>query len=314
MTLAIIGAAGAIGRSIATACHDANLPIRLVGRREAPLAALAAPGDEIVLADVSTPAGCRSAIEGCDAAVYALGLPYTNAGFAAFPPMMEAFVAAAREKGVKRIVLITNVYPYGRPLTPLVAETHPRDPVMAKGEYRKSQEDILLAASSPGMETISLRLPDFYGPGVENSLLTLAAKAAAAGTTGMLLGPADTPHEFVFTPDVGPVVRALAVHEGPVAGAYNLAGAGVITQRKLAELFYRAAGREPKLRVMPPWQQSLVGLFMPVLRELKDVRYLSETPILLDDAKLRALLPGLAKTPYEDGARRTVQAASVTPS
>ena len=308
MKLAIIGA-GAIGRSVAAAFHAGGGAVRLVGRRRAPLAAIAAPGDELVMADVTTPAGCRSALMGCDAAVYALGLPYTTEAFAAYPPMMQAFVRAAREQGVKRLLLISNVYPYGLPRSARVAEDHPREPVMQKGEYRKEQEDILLAATSAGMETISLRLPDFYGPGVENSLLTLAAKAAAAGGTGMLLGPADTPHEFVFTPDVGPVVKALLQQEGPVAGAYNFAGAGVITQRGLAALLYEAAGLPPKLRVLPPWVQNVMGLFMPMLRELKDVRYLSQTPVLLDDAKLRTLLPGLRKTPYDEGARLTLAAA-----
>ncbi len=313
MRLAIIGASGAIGRSVADAFHAGGASLRLVGRRKSPLAGAARPGDELVMADVGTLQGCRSALEGADAAVYTLGLPYTTEAFASYPPMMEAFLTAAREQGLKRILLISNVYPYGLPQGPRVAETHPRNPVMAKGEYRKAQEDILLSASSPALETISLRLPDFYGPGVESSLLTMAAKAAAAGGTATLLGPADTPHEFVFTPDVGPVVKALLEHQGPVAGAYNFAGAGTISQRALAELMFKAAGHPAKLRVLPPWQQNLVGLFMPVLRELKDVRYLSETPVLLDDTKLRSLLPGVTKTPYEEGARLTVAAAQASP-
>lgn len=313
MTLAIIGAAGAIGRSVAGAAHAAGMKLRLVGRRKSPLAAIAGPEDEMVMADVATLQGCRSALEGVTAAVYALGLPYTTAAFAAYPPMMEAFMKAAREQGLKRVLLITNVYPYGLPQTPLVAESHPRNPIMAKGEYRKAQEDILLGAATPALETISLRLPDFYGPGVESSLLTMAAKAAAQNALGRLLAPVDTPHEFVFTPDVGPVVVALLQHQAPVGGAYNLAGAGVITRRHLAELFYSAAGQVPKIGVMPYWQQTLLGLFVPVLRELKDVRYLSETPVLLDDSKLRSLLPGLRKTPYAEGARLTVAAAQAIP-
>ena len=309
MRLAIIGASGAVGRSVADAFHADGARLRLVGRRKSPLAPVSKPGDELIMADVSTLQGCRSALEGADAAVYTLGLPYTTEAFAAYPRMMQAFVTAARELGLKRILLISNVYPYGLPQAPRVAESHPRNPVMAKGEHRKAQEDILLAASSPEMETISLRLPDFYGPGVESSLLTMAAKAAATGSTATMLGPAETEHEFVFTPDVGPVVKALLEHPGPVAGAYNFAGAGTITQRALAELMFKAAGHPPRLRVLPPWQQNIVGLFMPVLRELKDVRYLSETPVLLDDTRLRTLLPGLVKTPYEEGARRTVAAA-----
>jgi hypothetical protein len=37
--------------------------------------------------------------------------------------------------------------------------------------------------------------------------------------------------------------------------------------------------------------------------------YLYETPVLLDDTKLGALLGGLRKTSYDDGIRTTVAAA-----
>ncbi len=306
MPVAIVGAAGAIGRSVTDAYHAAGLPVRLVGRTMAPLEAMRAPGDEVVIADVATAEGCRAALAGSQQAVYTLGLPYTKQAFAAYPGMMRLFIDAARSAGTSRLLLITNVYPYGRPITQLVPESHPRIPCSIKGQYRKEQEDILLAASSSGLETISLRLPDFYGPNIPGSLLDQVVKPALGGKAGNLLAPADRPHEFVFTPDVGPVVKRLLEHPGPVAGAYNFAGAGIITQRELATLIYKAAGREPKLRVAGPWMQALLGAFVPVLGELAEMRYLLETPVLLDDGKLLGLLPGIHKTSYEDGAHRTV--------
>jgi nucleoside-diphosphate-sugar epimerase len=306
MSVSIVGAAGAIGRSIAATYHAAGQPLRLVGRNRAPLAAIAAEGDEIVLADVATKEGCLAALKGADQAVYALGLPYTKAAFAAYPQMMRDFIAAARANGVKRAVLITNVYAYGKPVTARVAEDHPRNPCSVKGQYRKEQEDIFLAAAGPDLQTISLRLPDFYGPNVPGSMMGQVIEAARTGGTGNVLGPADKPHEFVFTPDVGPVVKALLDHKKPVAGAYNFAGAGIITMQQLAEQFFVAAGRPAKLRVMAPWMQSAVGLFMPVLRELAEMRYLLDTPVLLDDSKLQALLPELRKTPYSEGAKRAL--------
>ncbi len=301
MTIAIIGAAGAIGRSIADAYHTSGQSVRLVGRSEAPLKAMMKPGDEIVIADVASAEGCRAAVAGADVAVYTLGVPYTKKDFAQYPAMMQLFVEAAEAAGIKRALLITNVYPYGLPQAARVSETHRRAPCSVKGEYRKQQEDIFLAAE--GFEPVSLRLPDFYGPNVAGSLLGQVVAAAKTGGTGNLLGPADLPHEFVFTPDVGPVVKSLIEFPGKLSGAYNFAGSGVISMRGLAELFYKAAGHQPKLRVMPPWMQSLAGLFMPVLRELKEMQYLLETPVLLDDGKLRALLPNLKKTSYEQGAR-----------
>ena len=301
MTIAIVGAAGAIGRSTADAYHAGGLPVRLVGRNETMLKAMAKPGDEAVVADVATAEGCRAAVAQAEAAVYTLGLPYTKSDFAMYPAMMKLFIDAARAAGVKRAVLITNVYPYGMAQSERVAESHRRVPCSVKGEYRKQQEDIFLAAE--GLETISLRLPDFYGPNVPGSMLGMVVDAAKKGATGNLLGPASHRHEFVFTPDVGPVVKALLTQPGKVAGAYNFAGSGEISIEGLAALLYKAAGHEPKLRVMAPWMQTAVGLFMPVLRELKEMRYLLETPVVLDDAKLMALLPDLMKTSYEAGAK-----------
>jgi nucleoside-diphosphate-sugar epimerase len=222
--------------------------------------------------------------------------------------MMRHCVEAASAEGVRRMVLITNVYPYGRPQTPTVSEDHPRLPGSVKGELRKQQEDIFLAANGGGLETISLRLPDFYGPKVASSMMDMVVKAAVAGKTGNLLGPADRPHEFVFTPDVGPVVRALLQHEGPISGAFNFGGCGVISMRELAVLIFRAADHDPRLRVMAPWLQAVLGLFVPILGELGEMRYLLETPVLLDDSKLRGVLPELTKTSYAEGARLVVAA------
>lgn len=304
MTIAIIGAAGAIGRSVTTACHEAGEPVQLVGRHASRLQDMATAGDTVVEADIETVAGCRAALAGCDTAVYAVGFPYTKGAFAAYPAAMRAFVQAAGDVGLRRAVLITNVYAYGLPQGETVREDQPRNPCSVKGQYRKEQEDIFLSAQS--FEAVSLRLPDFYGPGVETSLMTGVAKAARAGKKAMLLSPADTPHEFVFTPDVGPVAYDLLRHPARVVGAYNFAGAGVISQRQLAQQFYKAVGLAPKLGIMAPWMQDALALFVPILRELGEMRYLHETPVLLDDAKLRALLPGLHKTGYEEGARLTM--------
>ena len=68
-------------------------------------------------------------------------------------------------------------------------------------------EDILLEAHAQGrINATVLRLPDFYGPGVEASLLHGAAVAAVRRGTADMIGPIDKPHEFVYVPDVGPVL------------------------------------------------------------------------------------------------------------
>jgi nucleoside-diphosphate-sugar epimerase len=306
MKIAIWGAAGAIGHAVAAELDRRSLPYRVVGRDAAKLARFAA--GEKVVADVADRAGCERAAQGADAIVYTLGLPYSTEAFAAYPPMMRLAVDAARAAGAAKMVLISNVYPYGRPRTATVTEEHPREPASVKGRYRKEQEDILLGAHERGrLATLSLRLPDFYGPHADLAFGTEIAKAAVAGKTANLLGDVDAPHQFCFTPDVGPIVCDLLARDDVFGAAYNFAGSGTISQRGFAEKCYAAAGKRTRFRAAGKGLLRVAGLFSPLLRELVEMAYLTLTPVILADARLQSLLPGLVHTGYDEGIRKTIE-------
>jgi nucleoside-diphosphate-sugar epimerase len=268
---------------------------------------IADPLAEIVTWNPEDPASVRAAAQGVETLVYLVGGPYWD--FRLHPVLMRQTLEGARAAGVSKVVLIATVYPFGRPRTERVTEEHPREPHTFKGKMRKEQEELVLAAHGQGgLQTTLLRLPDFYGPKVERSFLASAFQAALAGSRANLLGPIDTPHEYVFVPDVGPVVTALADNPRAYGRAWNLAGAGVTTQRALVERIFAEAGRPPKLRVAGPLVVRAMGLFNPFMRELVEMHYLQTTPVLMDDSALRGLLGEVHKTPYEEGVRRTLQA------
>jgi nucleoside-diphosphate-sugar epimerase len=52
---------------------------------------------------------------------------------------------------------------------------------------------------------------------------------------------------------------------------------------------------------------TMLGWFDANLREIPEMMYLQETPVILDDSKLAAKLGGLRKTPYDEGIRKTVE-------
>ena len=122
-----------------------------------------------------------------------------------------------------------------------------------------------------------------------------------------MIGPIDTPHEFVFIPDVGPVVLELASKPEAYGRLWNLAGAGAITQREIAEKVFEMAGRKPSLRVVGKTGLRLLGLFNPMLRELVEMHYLQTTPVLMDDTALTQLIGPIKKTPYAQGIRETYE-------
>jgi nucleoside-diphosphate-sugar epimerase len=310
LRIALWGGAGAMGRSIAAACRQQQQRYRVVGRNRDSLAD--AFGHDR-LAEISTwnpenPGSIRAAARGIDTLIYLVGVPYHR--FELHPILLRRTLDGAVAEGIQNILLIGTVYPYGKPQTTPVTEEHPREPHTFKGRMRKEQEDALLTAHATGkIRGAILRLPDFYGPNVERSFLQSLFQAAARGGTANLIGPIDTPHEFVFVPDVGPVVTALIARTDAYGRAWNLAGVGAITQRDLAERVFRMAGSEPRLRVAGKTTLRIMGLFNPLMRELVEMHYLLTSPVLLDDSALQRLLGHVHKTPYDEGLRLSLDAA-----
>ena len=309
--IALFGAAGVIGQSIAAALSEEGRPYRVVGRTESSLRKTfgADPLAEIVAWNPDSPASVVAAATGVETLIYMVGVNYWQ--FELHPELMRRTLAGAIAAGVKNIILIGTVYPYGMPETNPVREDHRRAPHTFKGRMRKAQEDLVMDAHAEGhINATVLRLPDFYGPGVEASLLNGAAQASVRGGTADMVGPIDRPHEFVFVPDVGPVVARLAATPAAFGKIWNFAGAGVTTQRALVSEMERQTGAKLKLRVVGKTMLRLIGLFNPFMREMVEMNYLMTDPLIMDDSALQELIGPLRKTPYAEGIRQTLAAVA----
>jgi nucleoside-diphosphate-sugar epimerase len=305
----MFGAAGVIGQSIASALSAAGQPYRVVGRSQGSLRKAFGhdPLAQIVTWNPDSPESVQAAASGIETLIYLVGVNYWQ--FELHPQLMQKTLDGAIAAGVKQIVLIGTVYPYGRAQSTPVREDHPRTPHTFKGRMRKAQEDLLMQAAAGGkIRATVLRLPDFYGPGVEASLIHGAASAAVNGGTADMVGPIDRPHEFVFVPDVGPVVLKLLNTSAAYGRIWNFAGAGITTQYELVREMERQVGRRIKLRVAGKTMLRLIGLFKPLMRELVEMHYLQTDPVIMDDAALQQLIGPVRKTPYAEGVRQTLAA------
>lgn len=308
--VALFGATGAAGASIGAALRAAGRPRRMIARSRAQLETAFAqdPDAELVTWNPDDPASIVAAASGVETAVYLVGVPYDR--FELHPELMQKTLTGLIAAGVRQLILIGTVYPYGRARTNPVTEAHPREPHTFKGRMRLEQENLVLAAHGHDeLSTLVLRLPDFYGPGIERSLVHGLFTAAAAGGRAQMIGPIDVPHEFVFMPDVGPVVEALTRTSSAFGRVLHLGGAGVITQREMASRAFALADRPPKLMVAGKPMLRALGLFNPLMRELVEMHYLITEPLILDDSALHGLLGPIRKTPYDEGIRQTLYAA-----
>src|SRR4051812_31842981 len=113
--IALFGAAGAIGRSLTEALKQRGEAYRVVGRDPARLQKTFGndPKAEIVAWNPDDPKSVRDAARGVDTLIYLVGVPYDH--FELHPLTMQKTLDGAIAEGVRRVLLIGTVYPYGMP-------------------------------------------------------------------------------------------------------------------------------------------------------------------------------------------------------
>lgn len=303
--VAVLGAAGAVGRAVIDELNRRAIGAVALGRTRGKLDSAFAGREAVGVADFSDPESTARALEGCDAAIYAVGVDYTR--FDLHPALMRSALEAARRAGVERMVVVSSVYSYGHPRGTAVDEDHPRDPETKKGRYRLEQEDAAIEAGlRSSLRTAVLHLPDFYGPHADNSLAGMIAADVARGRPANWLGDPAAAHEFVYVPDTGPVLVRLLECDGAFGRRWNLAGPGSISGADFIGLVAAELGRKARIRTVTPWMLRLLGLFQPLMRELVEMEYLGRTPVLLDDSRLEQLLGSIGKTSYLVGVSKMV--------
>jgi nucleoside-diphosphate-sugar epimerase len=310
--IVLLGATGSIGESIAAELRRRGTNYRAVGRSRESLERQfgSDPLAEIAVWNPDDAASARAALRGADAIVYLVGVPYNH--FELHPMVMRKALDAAIAEGVDQMLLVGTVYPYGRALQTPALESHPREPHTFKGKMRKQQEDLLLEADAARkIRGTVLRLPDFYGPRVKNSFLDSVFTAAAQGGTANLIAPIDRPHQFIYVPDVGPVVLDLLAHPEGHGRWWHLAGDGTAGMKEIVAIVEELAGRPIKKRVVGLGMLRVLGLFQPLLRELVEMNYLLSDPFIMDDSALTKLLGGVEKTPLREGLKHSLDAARI---
>lgn len=101
--IALLGATGAIGASIAQALSAAGTPFSVVGRSAAGLSTAfgAHPLATQRIWNPDDAASLRAAVRGMDTLVHMVGVPYD--AFHLHPRLMRAVVEAAEAEGVRRV-------------------------------------------------------------------------------------------------------------------------------------------------------------------------------------------------------------------
>jgi nucleoside-diphosphate-sugar epimerase len=220
---------------------------------------------------------------------------------------MTNFVEACAATGA-RLVFVDNLYMYGPQTAPL-SETTPLSPYGVKPATRVEVTRIWMAASEAGrLRVAALRAPDFYGPGATQSHLgDLAFGALAKGKAATVIGSPDTPHDFAYVADFARAVVALLNAPDDAFGqAWHVPCAPTRTPREILALGAAALGVRPRVVGLPTWALGPLGLFVPVLSEMREMRFQWDRPYRVDSSRFAERFWSDA-TPFEVGAPATAR-------
>jgi nucleoside-diphosphate-sugar epimerase len=270
-------------------------------------------GDAMNAADV------LEAARGASAIVHAVNPPGYQRWAELVLPMIDNTIAAARVTGA-RIVLPGTVYNYAPDVGLQVDEAAPQQPVTRKGAIRVAMERRLEAAAREGVKSLVVRAGDFFGPQAGNSWFSQGVVTPGrAVKRAVQIGAEGVGHQWAYLPDVARTMVLLLAHEAqlPRFARFHMAGHWDATGRGLAEAVQRVVqaetGRTPSLARFPWRLMMLIAPLVPVLREMKEMRYLWQQPLRLRNDALVAVLGHEPHTPLDQALRETLRGLGCLP-
>ncbi len=300
--LHVVFGTGAIGMTLIEELHASGKQVRAVnsrGNADVP------EGVEVVGGDAASTEFAKVASAGASVVYFLLNPPYTKWP-ELFPALQTAVIEGAASAGAK-LVAMENLYMYAPTHGELLTEDLPHDATTRKGVLRAQMAKELMAAHESGKLRVTAARPsDYFGPrGLLSAMGERVFYPALAGKKAQVMGDPNLLHSYSFLPDIA---RSLAIlGERPEADgkAWHLPNAPAVTTAQFIEMVSSAAGTDVGVSAMPRLVVSLLSLFIGDLRELKEMLYAYEEPLVVDDSRFTQAF-GQVATPLPEAIEATV--------
>jgi nucleoside-diphosphate-sugar epimerase len=309
-TALVLGATGGIGGEVAKVLLAGGWNVRALHRQPDTLPAeRKTPGLQWLRGDAMSATDVTRAACGVSVIVHAVNPPgYRNWGTSVLP-MLDNTIAAAQANGA-RIVLPGTVYNFGPDALPDLHEDSPQNPVTAKGKIRAEMERRLRAAVSAGCKVLIVRAGDFFGPSVANNWFSQAlVKPGRPVSTITYPGAPGIGHQWSYLPDVAETIGRLLERSADLESfaVFHMDGYWDADGTQMIDAIRRNAAN-PRIRVARmPWRlMRLLSPFVPLFRELAEMRYLWNMPVRMDGTRLMSVLGGEPHTPLDEAVRTTL--------
>jgi nucleoside-diphosphate-sugar epimerase len=229
-----------------------------------------------------------AAARGADLIVNALNPPMYHDWARLVPQITDSVLAATKASGA-RVLVPGNVYVYGVQPGPWGPDT-PQIPCSRKGQIRRDME---ARYRESGEKVLILRGGDFLDEASGGTIMNMVVLKGIAKGKLTLAGGLEVPRAYAYLPDMARAAVGLADLGEVLPRFADVPYAGLtFSMGDLRAEIERQLGRGVKLGQFPWWLMSLTAPVWELAREMKEMRYLYETPHVLDGGLMAPLLPG----------------------
>lgn len=303
----ILGSGGAIGVELAKALKLYTDDIRLVSRNPVKVNTT----DTLLSANLLDPKEVNRAIEGSSVVYVTIGFEYNTKVWKQYWPPFIKSVMDACIMHKSKLVFFDNIYMYDKNYLNGMDEKTPINPSSEKGKVRAEIAKVIMDKVEEGiLSALIARSADFYGPNIQNTsmLNETVFKPFHKGKKANWMSAVNYKHSFTYTPDAGKATALL----GNTTEAYNQVwhlptASNPFTGKEFIEIIAKEMGVKPKYQVVSKFLLSIIGLFVPIMREMKEMMYQYDRDYVFNSDKFNESFD-FTPTAYIDGIKEVVNA------
>lgn len=311
MKAVVLGGTGGSGEALVTELLARGIETIAVGRNEAKLGALARTSNRPGLLSTAVADAFRTdalipMFETADIVFHAANVPYHRMAEKLLP-LGESVMRAAEATGTK-VVFVDGNYVYGRNPGHRIDETFPHNAHTKKGRLKADLAQLIFSNRWRRAEPLIVRLPDYYGPTSKLAYLNPTLEGLAQGKPTIFFGNRKVQREYVFLPDAANMIVEIALRDDSYRETWNIPGCGTISGDEIIELAREITGKRSFVIPITRFTVRLIGIFDRFFREIVEIYYLMEDPVILSGEKYASRIGPIVATPYKEGIGVTLQA------
>ena len=301
----ILGAGGAVAIELAHELKKYTDKIKLVGRNPKKVN----DDDEVFSANLLDRKLINDAVAGSDVVYLTAGLEYNIKVWRRdWPVIMQNVIDACIAHNAK-LVFFDNVYMYAPEEIPHMTEESRMAPATEKGKVRAELIKMIFdAIEKRKLTAMVTRSADFYGKNVKTGFLNIGViDNFKKNKKAFWQSDANKIHSFTYLPDAAKAVALLANTPDAYNQVWHLpTSSQKWTGKEFVNYIAKQMHVKPRYYILSKLMISLLGIFSPSLKELKEMQYQNDRDYFFDSSKFEKKFM-VQPTTYEKGIAQSIE-------